>query len=158
MEGMGHDCMAGTEQYAVKHNPFAYYGGRCPDNVVPLSQLDQDLQGGTPRFAWITPDLCHDGHDCDSAEVDGFLQDLVPRILASSAWRQNGLLMITWDEDDNGGGGNHVMTLVISPHLKARVITSPHDHYSLLATVEDTLGLTRLGHAATATPFKDALG
>jgi hypothetical protein len=158
MEGMGDDCMAGGEQYAVKHNPFAYYGGQCPANVVPLSQLDQDLEGGTPRFAWITPDLCHDGHDCGAAEVDGFLQDIVPRIVASSAWRQNGALMITWDEDDNSGGGNHVMTLVISPHLKARVTASSHNHYSLLATVEDTLGLPRLGHAATATPFKDVLG
>jgi hypothetical protein len=64
MEGMSNGCFDSPEPYALKHNPFAFYGGQCPPNVVPLSELDADLAGDTPNFVWITPNLCHDEHDC----------------------------------------------------------------------------------------------
>lgn len=63
MEGMPADCHQDTGDYAVKHNPFAYYGGGCPPEVVPLGGLAADLAGATPSFVSITPDLCHDTHD-----------------------------------------------------------------------------------------------
>jgi hypothetical protein len=157
MEGMGSSCLASDSRYAVKHNPFAYYGGGCPSNVVPLTALQGDLAAAAPRFVWITPDLCHDGHDCSAATSDDFLRGLVPRLLAAPAWQQGGLLLITWDEDD-GGSGNRVLTLVIAPHLVAHSSDQPHDHYSLLATVEDSLGVSRLGQAAQATPLTELTG
>src|SRR5207248_11288424 len=43
MEGMGSDCQTDTDQYVVKHDPFAFYGGRCAPAVVPLDGLDGDL-------------------------------------------------------------------------------------------------------------------
>jgi hypothetical protein len=121
---------------------------------VPLTSLDADLRGATPNFVWITPDLCHDGHDCSSQTADDFLAGLVPRILASDAWRQNGLLLITWDEDD-GHGDNRVPALVVAPTLASHQTSRPHDHYSLLATVEDRLGVPRLGEAARASAFDE---
>lgn len=154
MEGMTNGCMESPSPYAVKHNPFAYYGGGCPDNVVPLTALDADLAGATPDFVWITPDLCHDGHDCSSREADDFLASLVPKIIGSPAWRQNGLLLITWDEDD-GKSGNRVPTLAVAPNLTQRQTARPHDHYSLLATIEDRLGVPRLGRAESATPLTE---
>ena len=159
MEGLGGSCLSNGNGYAVKHNPFAYYGGGCPSNVVPMTALDGDLAGDTPRFVWITPDQCHDGHDCGARTADDFLGKLVPRILASSAWQQGGVLFITWDEDD-GGGDNHVLTLVVSSRLAAHSSNRPHDHYSLLATVEDQLAVPRqswLGQAATADPLNELL-
>jgi phosphatidylinositol-3-phosphatase len=157
MEGMGSDCMDSHSDYAVKHNPFAYYGGACPTNVVPFTSLQQDLAVNTPRFVWITPDLCHDGHDCSSATADDFLRDLVPQIQASPAWKEGGRLFITWDEDDSNSR-NQVLTLVVAPHLTAHSSNQPHDHYSLLATVEDSLGVARLGHAAQAAPLTELTG
>jgi hypothetical protein len=157
MEGMGSDCLASDASYAVKHNPFAYYGGRCPPNVVPLTALQRDLAAGTPRFVWITPDMCHNGHDCSAATADDFLSSLVPKILATPAWQQGGLLLLTWDEDD-GSTSNRVLTLAIAPHLAAHETARPSDHYSLLATVEDSLGVSRLGKAAQATPLTDLTG
>jgi hypothetical protein len=157
MEGLGADCLANNSRYAVKHNPFAYYGGACPSNVVPLGALQGDLASTPPRFVWITPDLCHDGHDCSAGTADAFLKDLVPRLLAIPAWQQNGLLLITWDEDD-GSASNHVLTLVVAPRLAVHASGRPYDHYSLLATVEDSLGLPRLGRAAQASAFTDILG
>jgi phosphatidylinositol-3-phosphatase len=155
MEGMTRGCLDSPAPYAVKHNPFAYYGG-CPANVVPLTALDGDLGGDTPRFVWITPDLCHDGHDCGPRAADDFLAGLVPRILASAAWRDGGVLLLTWDEDD-GGSGNRVPAIVAAPGMTRHVTPRPHDHYSLLATVEDRLGVPRLGEARQADPFSEVL-
>src|SRR6266566_2617309 len=92
MEGFTGDCFNSPYPYSLQHNPFAYYGGACPANVVPMTDLVADLAGATPRFVWITPNLCSDGHDCNSAVADDFLRGLVPRILASDAWRAGGVL------------------------------------------------------------------
>jgi phospholipase C len=155
-EGMAGDCLTNTTRYAVKHDPFAFYGGACPANVVAMDQLAGDLTGTTPRLSWLIPDLCHDGHDCPAATADGWLAATVPAILASPAWKDGGVLFITWDEDD-GSGDNHVATLVVAPRLASHTTAVAYDHYSLLATIEDRLGVSRLGQAATATPITDVL-
>jgi phosphatidylinositol-3-phosphatase len=157
MEGMTRGCMDSPAPYALKHDPFAYFGGGCPANVVPLTALDGDLAGATPSFVWITPDLCHDGHDCSSRQADDFLAGLVPKILASAAWRDGGVLFVTWDEDD-GGGGNRVPAIVVAPNLTAHATSRPYDHYSLLATVEDRLDVPRLGQSRQAQALSDLLG
>lgn len=156
MDGMTGDCMQTKGTYAVKHNPFAYYGGACPANVVSLAELDGDLTGQMPRFVWISPDLCHDGHDCSILDADTFLQGLVPRITASAAWRAGGLLLITWDEDDSKGD-NHVLLIAVAPNVHGRTSAQRYDHYSLLAAVEDRLGVPRLGMAEQADPLTDLL-
>lgn len=158
MEGMSRGCLDSPYPYALKHDPFAYFGGGCPEQVVPYSQLAGDLAdpSATPRFAWITPDLCHDSHDCPVAEGDRFLAGLVPAITASAAWRDGGVLYVVWDEDD-GSAANHVPALVISPSPRAHTITGAFDHYSVLAAVEDRLGVARLGQAASATPLTASL-
>jgi len=157
MESMTGGCRTSPGPYALKHNPFAYYGGACPPNVVPLTQLDADLAGSTPRFVWITPNLCNDGHDCSSMVADDFLRGLVPKILASEAWRSGGVLFVTWDEDD-GNGDNRVPLIVASQNLAVHSTSTRHDHYSLLATIEDRLRVPRLGAAARADPLTELFG
>src|SRR5262249_54358431 len=139
MQGMTRGCLYSPYPYATKHNPFAYYGGGCPPHVVPMDAMDADPPGAPPRFSWVTPGMCHDGHDCSSQQADQFLLGVVPRIVASPAWRHSGLLLIVWDEDD-GGWDNHVPAIVVAPDLTSHQTSRPHDHYSLLATVEDRLG------------------
>jgi phospholipase C len=155
MEGMTNDCFHSPYPYALKHNPFAYYGSACPSQVVPFSQFATDMSGNVPRFAWITPDLCHDGHDCSSAVADAWLSQMVPMILGTTAWQDNGVLVITWDEGEDSA--NSVLTLVIRPNPLVHSSARPYDHYSLLATIEDQLGVARLGMAAQATPMTDLL-
>jgi phospholipase C len=154
MEGMTKGCMDSPYPYALKHNPFAYYGGSCPSNVVPLSQFATDLQNDPPRFAWITPDLCHDGHDCPVSQADAWLSGFVPMILATPAWRNGGALFIVWDEGDPAAA-NQMPLLVITPDVKIHQSAQPYDHYSLLATIEDLLGLPRLGQAAQSQTLTD---
>jgi hypothetical protein len=155
MEGMSRGCFNSPYPYALKHDPFAYYGSTCPPEVVPFTQFVTDMKGVVPRLVWITPGLCHDGHDCSLAVADQWLSQTVPKILATSAWQQNGLLLITWDEGEDRT--NHVLTLVIHSNPLARTSGQAYNHYSLLATIEDRLGVARLGQAAHASAMTDLL-
>ncbi len=148
MEGMTHDgCLNSPYPYALKHNPFAYYGGGCPDNVVPFEQLDADLAGVTPAFVWVTPGLCHDGHDCSLEDAGVWLDTLILSIVSSRAWRERGVLFIAWDEGDGGDPTNHVPLIAATSGGRGLRSDTPYDHYSLLATIEDLFGLPRLGAA-----------
>ena len=153
MESMTNGCFRSPYPYALKHNPFAYYGGACPPEVVPFTQFASDLAGNTPQFSWITPNLCNDGHDCSSSVADAWLSNTVPAILNSNAWQDGGMLVITWDEGEDSA--NSVLTVIIRPNPVNHVSAKRYDHYSLLATIEDTLGVARLGQAAQATPMTD---
>ena len=154
--------------YAKKHNPFLYFADirdnaqRCR-HVVPFSGLAADLtKGNVSAFTWITPDLCHDGHDCPLSQSDHWLASTVPMILNSTAFRQGGALFITFDEAsgaDAGGccrlaHGGQVFTVVASPLGQAGAqVSVPYDHYSLLRTIEDAWKLPHLAGAADpATP------
>jgi hypothetical protein len=104
--------------------------------VVDLSQLDADLSGETPNFAWITPNLCHQGHDCSVSSGDQWLAEIVPKITESDAWKQDGVLFIVWDEDEKKSASeNRVALLIVAPDLKEHQTDAYYDHYSLLATI-----------------------
>jgi phospholipase C len=186
MQGLPADCSLGpfdlATNYAGKHDPFRYYEdvrgspALCA-HIQPLRVLENLLPPATgstagaapaarvPRFVWITPNLCNDGHSCAPTTADAWLQSFVPRILRSPAWQQGGVLFLTWDEGNGadtsaccglppGTGGGHILTLVMAPGLPAGLrVAVPYDHYSLLATMEDGLGLPLLGHAQSTPPM-----
>ena len=157
MEGMtGAGCRLSPYPYALKHDPFAYYGGACPANVVPFETLAADLNAAAPSFVWITPGLCHDAHDCAIDEAGAWLDDLVSRVVSSKAWNDRAALFIAWDEGD-GNDANLVPLIVATSRGLSGQITAPYDHYSLLATIEDVFHLPRLGKAATAKPITEVL-
>ncbi|QCB97374.1 phosphoesterase [Arthrobacter sp. PAMC25564] len=176
------------DQYAARHNPFVYFAGitgspDCARNDVDLSALKTDLASAatTPNLSMITPDLCHDGHDTRCvdgqpgglASADAWLKQWVPAITSSPAFKQDGVLVITFDESDGpqsdataccgegpgpnspqpgltGPGGGRVGALVLSPFTKGGTwSTTPYNHYSLLASIEDTFALPYLGYAGT---------
>jgi hypothetical protein len=172
MEGMPTACsplpLWPFGQYAKKHNPFLYFADirnnpqRCR-HVLPFSSFRADLAAGNVAdFTWITPDFCHDGHDCSLAQSDHWLSETVPTILNSTAYRQGGALFITFDEAADGATsgcchlarGGRVFTLVTSPFARSGgQISVPYDHYALLRTIEDAWKLPHLAGAADpATP------
>jgi hypothetical protein len=166
LEGLPHPCFTGASSgdYAKKHDPFAYITGVASNRVrcrklVPLSRLAVDERtGALPRFTWITPDLCHDMHDCSVATGDKFLARVVPSLLV--ALGAHGLLFLTWDEGSTSSGccrlasGGHVLTVVAGGGARrGAVLTTPTDHYSTLQTIEDALGVPRLrGADCVCTP------
>ena len=147
----------------LKHNPSLYFQSirtnpqRCA-NAVPLSQLSADLAANTvPDFAWIGPNLCHSTHGCPLEEADRWLASVVSSILASPAWKDGGVLIITWDEGNTDAGccaiaeGGRIPLVVVSSRGPFNYRSStPYSHYSLLRSLEDNWGLRHLGHAADA--------
>jgi phospholipase C len=161
-EGMPSPCYGATRAglYAKRHVPFLFYTDivrdrrRCA-NVVPLSRLRQDLRsGGLPRFAWITPSLCDDMHNCDVGPGDAFLARTIPSLLRAVGPR--GAIFITWDEgttkrsccSGRGRGGN-IATIIaggaVQPHSAP---TAVYDSYSILRTIEAAWRLPLLRQAA----------
>jgi len=155
MEGLTEaGCFDSPPPYDPGHNPFAFYGGGCPDNVVPFSELGSDLGAADVRFSWISPDICHDEHNCSVSTGDDWLRGTVGAITGSESWTPGSVLFITWDEDD-GSSDNRVLTLVVTPDRGHAVSSVAYDHYSLLATIEDLLRLPRLANAVAAKPMMD---
>jgi hypothetical protein len=171
------------DQYAAKHNPFVYFhavidSASCQTNVVSLDLLPADLAdaGRTANFSFISPNLCHDGHDrpCVDSEPGGlvsanaFLQRWVPAITHAPAFADGGLLIVTFDEATNdtaaccgelpgpntllpgfiGPGGGRVGAVLISKYIKRGTVSDvPYNHYSLLKSIEEIFGLPLLGYA-----------
>ena len=156
-ESMPSNCdHSGSGDYAPKHNPAVYYTGLaadCAARDVPLGPVP-DVSA---RFTLITPNLCHDMHDCSTATGDRWLAAEVPQILAGAEYRSGSTaLFITWDENDSGG--SRVATYVVAPSVVPGTRSSTaFDHYSLLRTTEEMLGLSPLlGNAAAATSMAPA--
>ena len=135
----------------VKQNPFMYYPGLtadaagCAAHVVP-PEFARDLKTAStlPNYVFISPDLCHNMHDCPIETGDAWLARQVPKILASPAFtRQHSLLVITWDE----GRGNRNKVAAIFAGSAAKTSYRSHaaySHYSLLHTIEDAWALEPL--------------
>lgn len=164
-ESMPSTCFLGDAAplYRQKHNPFIYFDNvrnnpaRCA-KIVPFTAFQTDLAANAlPDFVWITPNMCHDAHDCPVSTANEWLQSVVPQIVESPAWKDNGALFITFDEgerlDGSGccqyGQGGRIATLVISPLVQPGFrSTVSYSHYSLLRTIEAAWGLPPLGKAA----------
>lgn len=162
-ESMPQPCStANTALYAVKHNPFLYFpsvtadAAYCRSHDVPYDRLTADLAtpSSLPDFAFVSPNLCDDMHDCSVAQGDAWLRTNIPRILASPAFtRQHSLLVVTFDEGDSAD--NVVPCLFAGPAARQHtIVAQPFTHYSLLRTVEDAWGLPPLAPAdAGAAPM-----
>jgi hypothetical protein len=95
--------------------------------------------------------MCDDTHDCDVPTGDKWLESFIPKLIQSKEYQEGKTaIFLTYDEGE-GGDGQHLPTIVISPSTKPRTVSErPFDHYSLLRTNEGMLGLPFLGKAATA--------
>jgi hypothetical protein len=150
-----------SDQYATRHNPFVYFHSiidrraACATHDVPLGALAGDLGhvATTPSLSFISPDLCHDGHDATCADggpggltaADAFLRTWVPRVTRSPAFRRDGLLVIAFDEaggdsaaccgeqhgpntpapggGSGGPGGGRTGAVLLSPSIRPGTVT-----------------------------------
>jgi phosphatidylinositol-3-phosphatase len=160
LEDMPVPCFkgAGAGGYAKKHNPFAYYTDvssspeRCR-KLVGFAQLAADLRSGRlPSYVWLSPNLCDDGHDCGVSAGDRFLARTVPALLRELG--PHGFLVLTWDEGGSPRGccklasGGHVATILAGPDvIRGAREQQPIDHYGVMASIEEALGLPLLANA-----------
>jgi hypothetical protein len=156
-EGMPSSCaQTSSGEYAVKHNPMAYYtnlSSGCANYDVPLGATP-DL---TAKFTFVTPNLIDDMHDGTIAQGDAWLHAFMGQVFSTPQWQAgNTAVFITFDEDDSSQN-NQVYTAVIAPSVKPGTQSSTYfSHYSLLRTTEDLLGLSAIGNAAAATAMEQA--
>jgi hypothetical protein len=160
--------------------------GLMPSDALPgETGLATDLKSisTTPNYSFITPNLCMDGHDYPCAnepsgssalnDIDRFLATWVPLITSSPAFKQNGVLIITFDEGADadgtsccgetanltsplpgltGTGGGKIGAIVLSPYTKPGTVSRvAYNHFSTLASVENMFGLPLLGEADQVT-------
>lgn len=170
MGGMPSACFKGASsgQYAKKHDPFMYYRNIADDpkrcaKVVPDRQLASDLRAGRlPRFAFLSPGLCDDTHDCPLSTGDAYLKRIVPAILGALGPR--GFLVLTWDEGSSNAGccggrarGGRIPTIIAGKDVKRGALKLSFTHYSTLRTIEQALRLPLLKNAASGgTPSLNA--
>lgn len=185
--------------YAAKHNPMLFFsdtnGGNNGTNTnpltskyAPLQQLLTDLKNNTvARYNWITPNQFNDMHSTLSggftyngthytgdqariAQGDNFLSKIIPIIMASLAYKNNGAIILWWDESaptrtGNENDFNHTIgEIVISPAAHPNVNGKPYastlnyTHSDDLRTMQDIFhvhGNGYLGDAANAQGLND---
>jgi hypothetical protein len=166
--------------YATKHNPPPYYdnlSGACstsdvniaavsctttkntPCTPTPSNAFTQDLANDNlAQFVWVTPNLTNDMHNGTSitSEVirgDNWLQTYLPLILAAPAYlRGEVAIYVLWDEQDTFTSGP-TPNLFISPYTTPTSSTTTINHFSVLHTAEQQLGITTfLGCASGTAP------
>jgi hypothetical protein len=109
-----------NDPYVTWRNPFVYFdsvrlGPDCHKDDVDLSKLAADLKkpAKTPAVAYIVPSPCDDGsaQPCKPnakaglPAADAFLKKIVPEIKKSAAYKDAGLIAITFDEAPQSGTG-----------------------------------------------------
>jgi phosphatidylinositol-3-phosphatase len=158
-ESMQSNCLlTSSGVYAVKHNPAAYYTNirsDCGVLDVPLA----DPPDVSAKFTFVTPNRCNDTHDCSVATGDAWLQTFLGEVFASPEYQAGTTaVFMTWDEDD-GSDSNHIATIVAAPSVTPGTApTATFDHYSMLRTTEEMLGLGLIGNAASAPSMRAAFG
>jgi phospholipase C len=177
-------CPLDFTYFDVEHLAFTYFNDvnddlkatspECIKHIRPYYQLATDLADQTSaQYNFITPNLCHDGHEhispCDALESkdntlrsDTWLKQNVPLILNSAEYKRGGALIIVWDEaEDNGGySDGPIGMFLLSPFAKgsgkAPYSNSVHyDHSSTLKTLQEIFQVEPLLGAAADSGTND---
>jgi hypothetical protein len=165
VEGATTGCSASGN--AAKHIPALYYFGTytdatgshndndfCSTEVRPLTEFDP---ANLPTYAFITPTLCNDGHDCGDATVDAWAKAHIQPVLDSAAYKAGTVGVFVWYDEDHP-----VPNLQIAPtgHAGNVTTTGIGSHASLLKTIENMLGLSVMsqGQLPAATNLRPILG
>jgi hypothetical protein len=187
----GGSCpLVAEAEYVPRHNPMVFFDDvtdtnsstspRCIEHVRPYGELAAHLSAGTaPRYNFITPDLCHDMHGdqvlltnkCPGTDLialgDTWLSSEMPKILASSQYRNGGVVFILWDESEFAfspacaaslSPSCNIGLIILSPDLKSPGYsnTITYDHSSTLRTLQEIFQLGPfLGAAAGSNDLSD---
>lgn len=170
----GLDCpLVSVKKYAPKHNPMVFFddvtdGGslfspHCITHVRPFYELDQDLANdAVADYNFLTPNLCNDGHNVCAPQFDQVRQSddwlavQVPKLMASKAYARGAIVLVTWDEGENGSDGP-IGLIALGKSVKPGYSNTIHyTHSSTLRTVQEVLGVMPfLGDAAKASDLSD---
>ena len=139
---------------ADKHIPTLYLWGAddrmaCAANTRPYSEFDPNH---LPNFAFVTPTLCNDGHDCSNATVDAWTRANVQPVLDSAAYQAGRVAVFIWYDEDAPDPN-----LQIAPTAAHGPFAPAVTYASTLRAWESMLGLPCLANACSALDMR-ALG
>lgn len=140
-------CMSGP--YRRKHNPAANWPQQASANL-PFADFPQDFSK-LPTVAFVIPNQDNDMHDGSIAAADSWLKTNIKPYL-DWARRHNSLLILTWDED-GGGEGNHVVTILAGAGVKPGRSDQRINHYNVLRTLLDMYEVPAIGESRNAEPI-----
>jgi phosphatidylinositol-3-phosphatase len=142
-------CSAG--KYARKHVPWANFTNVPPANSVPFSAFPMGNYANLPTVSFVIPNNDDNMHDGSIAQGDAWLNR---QLVGYANWARtnNSLLILTWDEDDDGPR-NQIPTVIYGAHVQPGSYSEQINHYSVLSTLEQMYGLPKTGNAATASPI-----
>ena len=164
--------LVAVNKYAPKHCPMVFFtdvtdnnsttSANCIAHIRPYTELAADLAANTTAdYNFITPNLCDDMHDTCAPtsnaikQGDTWLSTEVPKIQASSAYKNGAVILITWDEAGTGDGP--IGLVALGNAVKVSYMNTVHyTHSSTLRTVQEIFGLSPfLGDAANAVDLSD---
>lgn len=143
-----------TGRYVRRHSPWTNFSNLNHLRERPYGDLASDIaQGALPNLSFVIPDLCDDMHDCTPSTGDAWLAANMPAML--DALGPSGILVLTWDEDDDLHG-NRILTVFAGPLVKHGYV-SPRiiEHYTVLRTICDLLSLSPFSAAINEVPITD---
>jgi hypothetical protein len=163
--------------YRVKHNPAVYYhdivgtdfsgvtgsdpNAPCQTKVIPMGGTGRNdtsafetavANGTTPKFNYVVPNMCEDGHDnCNTStggtikQFDDFLTREIGAVKASDSWKAgNDVIVVVYDEGQDGGtgkarkfAGGHTICAVMGANVVNGTYDGFTNHYNLLRTLVD---------------------
>lgn len=147
-------CVSGDSLYVRKHAPWTNFSNLNHQRERRIQDLATDIAAGTfPRLAFVIPNQCNNTHDCPVATGDAWLAANVPALIEAAG--PSGLVIVTWDEDDSNHG-NHILTVFAGGLVRSGAVSYRWiDHYSVLRTICEALGLAPFGTASARSPITD---
>jgi hypothetical protein len=148
------DPVCSSGGYERKHAPWTDFSNLDHMNERPLTDLYSDITAAQlPKLAFVVPNQCHSTHDCSTTTGDTWLAGIMPLLIDAAG--PNGVVILTWDEDDDASY-NHILTVFAGATVKTGYShTGFVNHYNVLRTICDALGVTPMGAAATAGSIYD---
>jgi acid phosphatase len=154
-------CSADGDQatglYTRKHEPWTHFSNLNHANERPYSDLAATLAAhALPNLTFIIPNNCHNTHNaftagCTVPDGDAWLAANLPSIIAELG--PNGLLILTWDEDDETGP-NHILTVFHGPKVTAGSSYGARvTHYTVSRLLCEVLGLEIEGFGIFENPI-----
>ncbi len=140
--------------YTRKHDPWTNFNNLNHLNERPYSDLALDIANNTlPNLVFVIPNNCNNTHDCALAVGDTWLSNNIPAMVAAAG--PNGCVILTWDEDDSASF-NRILTVFAGPMVIPNFVSpGTVNHYNLVRTICDALGLAPFANAVTAAPITD---
>ncbi|KRC57361.1 hypothetical protein ASE19_23850 [Nocardioides sp. Root79] len=148
--------------YAVRHNPWTYFPAdrrNCARFDVSTQHFADDARSNRlPDVGLLVPNLVHDAHDGSLAAADEWLAASLAPVLASTDFRTGRLVVVVTADEDDRHAGNTVLTAVLTPWLRHKVVDRRLDHYSLHRFMAELVGVDPLANGVGARDMRGAFG